>query len=162
MAGKKVLQRFGGKADLDDHFGDFGNKIKLPENTRIMALYLLGIEIWRTCERILCDDTPYRKSYKYRGPQTSESISLSDLSEVQVAEGASVQRLQSFRTDRVHIDDGKSHRNAWSPISRPSPGRECSIHKVGGEPTCNKNHAAQERFSVNVWAGIVADCNVLA
>ena len=31
-------------------------------------------------------------------------------------QGVSVKRLQTFRSGRVHLDDGKSHSNAWSEM----------------------------------------------
>ncbi|GBO20464.1 hypothetical protein AVEN_106494-1 [Araneus ventricosus] len=49
---------------LNDKFGDFGSKTKLVENTRNMALSLLGVEMSITFERLQCDVTSYWKRYK--------------------------------------------------------------------------------------------------
>ncbi|GBN26210.1 hypothetical protein AVEN_76595-1 [Araneus ventricosus] len=40
-------------------------------NARVIVLSLLGMEILRNFEKILCDVMPCRKSYKYRGAQTT-------------------------------------------------------------------------------------------
>ncbi|GBN52031.1 hypothetical protein AVEN_83756-1 [Araneus ventricosus] len=53
---------------LCDHFRD---KIIL-ENSRIMALSLLGADIWRTIERIPCASC--QKSYKYRAAETRMNL----------------------------------------------------------------------------------------
>ncbi|GBN52380.1 hypothetical protein AVEN_258123-1 [Araneus ventricosus] len=57
---------------LGDHFDDFRYKIILLENSRIMALSLLGADIWRTFERIPCASC--QKSYKYRAAETRMNL----------------------------------------------------------------------------------------
>ena len=52
-------------------------------------------------------------------------------------QGVSVKRLQTFRSGRVHLDDGKSHSNAWSAMLFWS-GSDDAKHKkirtrIGGE-----------------------------
>ncbi|GBM97241.1 hypothetical protein AVEN_254928-1 [Araneus ventricosus] len=84
MEGKRVLQKF--LLEAKPMNPDLGDKMKLLENARIMALSKsnygsikcknYGTEIWKTFERILYDVMPCRRSYKYRVAQTSESISL--------------------------------------------------------------------------------------
>ncbi|GBM48805.1 hypothetical protein AVEN_18746-1 [Araneus ventricosus] len=63
MAGKRFLQRFSLEVKAMSPGRD--DKLKLLENARIMILSILGTEIWRTFERILCDVMPCRKSYIY-------------------------------------------------------------------------------------------------
>ncbi|GBM14054.1 hypothetical protein AVEN_209945-1 [Araneus ventricosus] len=82
MVEKRVLQTFlleakPTKPDHGNQFGDVGAKMMVLGNTRIFILSLLGMEIWRPFER-KCDVMPIRKSYKLRGAQKNESISLWD------------------------------------------------------------------------------------
>ncbi|GBM03907.1 hypothetical protein AVEN_185404-1 [Araneus ventricosus] len=49
---------------LGDKFGNFCDKTKLLENRGNFALSLLGAEISRTFERLLCDVTSFWKRYK--------------------------------------------------------------------------------------------------
>ncbi|GBO38787.1 hypothetical protein AVEN_26610-1 [Araneus ventricosus] len=63
--------------DLGDHFGDFGNKSKIPENAIIFSISLLREEIYRMYWMIPCDVTTSRsRAYKRRrqlkGRRTSE------------------------------------------------------------------------------------------
>ncbi|GBO22583.1 hypothetical protein AVEN_1307-1 [Araneus ventricosus] len=43
----------------------------------------------------------------------SEELEVLSPSCIEIVQGASVQRLQTFRTDRAHLDDGKSHSITW-------------------------------------------------
>ncbi|GBM88522.1 hypothetical protein AVEN_113584-1 [Araneus ventricosus] len=60
---------FGDK--LDDQFGD---KMKVSENARIVALSLLGMELWSFFWNFPCDVTPCRKDYKYRAANEESNL----------------------------------------------------------------------------------------
>ncbi|GBM15172.1 hypothetical protein AVEN_39088-1 [Araneus ventricosus] len=64
-----------------DHFGDFDDNTKFPENARIMILSLVGAEISRTFERNPCDVTSCRKGIKYR--ELIESVVFGALTAVE-------------------------------------------------------------------------------
>ncbi|GBN78880.1 hypothetical protein AVEN_112513-1, partial [Araneus ventricosus] len=46
------------------HFGDYGDKTKLLENTKCLTLSLLGAEVSRTIERLIYDIASCWKKYK--------------------------------------------------------------------------------------------------
>ncbi|GBM10059.1 hypothetical protein AVEN_92893-1 [Araneus ventricosus] len=63
----------------EDHFGDFGDKTKIIEIARIIALSLKGREMWRTFERISYDKFHsmfQSANYKYPSCSNEGRISL--------------------------------------------------------------------------------------
>ncbi|GBN64656.1 hypothetical protein AVEN_148977-1 [Araneus ventricosus] len=67
MVGKRHLQRFllpiGGWRPTKPEVGDFGEKMKDLKNAGIFSISLLGEEIYRICQMILCDITSCQERY---------------------------------------------------------------------------------------------------
>ncbi|GBM09418.1 hypothetical protein AVEN_184114-1 [Araneus ventricosus] len=76
MGRKPMNPDFGNKFDdnFSDIFCDFGGKIKVPENTRIVTLSQLGMELWRFYWNFPCDVTPCRKDYKNRADNEGRDL----------------------------------------------------------------------------------------
>ncbi|GBM29960.1 hypothetical protein AVEN_167438-1 [Araneus ventricosus] len=61
-------------SDLHYHCGDFGDKMKVPYNTRIAALSLLGKEFWRFLWDIQSDATPCWKAINIGGGRNDNDV----------------------------------------------------------------------------------------
>ncbi|GBM43015.1 hypothetical protein AVEN_88614-1 [Araneus ventricosus] len=77
MVGNRVLQGYFWNAvgdKLGDEFGDFGDKMKILNNTRILSISLLGAEIYNMYYMLPCDVTPFWEDNKYRSCRTSGNV----------------------------------------------------------------------------------------